>query len=148
AESIIVGGWATFIVGDVAASIEFHRTLLDFQVVSTPRPLTEAALVLQGTPQAAGSMSAGLRPPGAVNTWRMYDFRGVDRARLVTRLQDPGATAVSFWVDDVKALLARLKAAGVSPEIGPARINGRTRAFVRDPNGLLIELVEGGSSPG
>ena len=143
AASNIVSGWATFIVGDVDASIEFYRTLLDFQVVSAPRPLTQAALTLQGTPHALGSMSAGLRPPGAVNTWRMYDFRGVDRARLVSRLQDPGATAVSFSVDDVKVLLTRMNAAsGVSPEIGPARINGRTRAFVRDPNGLLIGFVE------
>jgi catechol 2,3-dioxygenase-like lactoylglutathione lyase family enzyme len=61
------------------------------------------------------------------------------------RLQDPGATAVSFWVDDVPALLARLKAAGgPSAEIGPVQFDGRTRAFVRDPNGLLLEFVAGG----
>jgi len=143
AASNIVSGWATFIVGDVDASIEFYRTLLNFQVVSAPRPLTQAALTLQGTPHALGSMSAGLKPPGAVNTWRMYDFRDVERARLVSRLQDPGTTVVSFWVDDVKVLLTRMNSAsGISPEIGPVRVNGQTRAFVRDPNGLLIELVE------
>jgi catechol 2,3-dioxygenase-like lactoylglutathione lyase family enzyme len=146
AGSNIVGGWATFIVSDVAASLEFYRTVLNFQPVSAPRPLTSAALTLQGTPTATGSMSAGHTPPGGAFTWRMYDFRNVDRARVISRLQDPGATAVSFWVDDVAAILARLKAAGgVSAELGPMQFGGRTRAFVRDPNALLLELVEAGA---
>jgi catechol 2,3-dioxygenase-like lactoylglutathione lyase family enzyme len=145
AGSNIVGGWATFIVDDAAATVAFYRTQLDFQAVSEPRPLTPAALILQGTPTATG-MSAGHRPPGAAATWRLYEFRNVDRARLSARLQDPGATAVSFWVDSVPALLARLKAAGgPAAEIGPTHFDGKTRAFVRDPNGLLLEFVEAGA---
>ena len=142
AASNIVGGWATFIVADVAASLEFYRTRLGFEAAGTPRPLASAVLSLQGTPGATGSMSAGMRPPGGVNTWRMYDFKNIDRARLDGRLQDPGTPAVSFRVDNVAALVARLKGDGVAVVSGPVSIEGATRTFVRDLNGLLLEFVE------
>ena len=103
-------------------------------------------LALQGTPGATGSISAGVRPPGGLNTWRMYDFRNVDRTRLDGRLQDPGTPAVSFWVDDVTAIVARLKSAGVAVAIDPVSIDGTARAFVRDLNGLLLEFVSAGGA--
>ena len=140
--SNVVGGWATFIVADVAASIEFYRTRLGFEPAGVPRPLSSAVLALQGTPDATGSMSAGVRPPGGVNTWRMYDYRNIERARLDGRLQDPGTPAVSFWVDSVAAIVARLEAAGVTVVTRPVSFDGTTRAFVRDLNGLLLEFVE------
>ena len=143
--SNVVGGWATFIVGDVAASTEFYRTHLGFESAGAPRPLAPVVLALQGTPGATGSMSAGVRPPGGVNTWRIYDYRNIDRTRLDGRLQDPGTPAVSFWVDSVAALVARLEAAGVVVASRPVAIGGTTRAFVRDLNGLLLEFVEAGA---
>ena len=102
-------------------------------------------LALQGTPGATGSMSAGVRPPGGVNTWRMYDYRNIDRTRLDGRLQDPGTPAVSFWVDSVAAIVARLEATGVGVVGRPVSIDGTTRAYVRDLNGLLLEFVEAAS---
>jgi catechol 2,3-dioxygenase-like lactoylglutathione lyase family enzyme len=140
--SNVVGGWATFIVGDVAASVEFYRTHLGFEAVGAPRPLSAAVLALQGTPNATGSLSAGVRPPGGVNTWRMYEFKNIDRTRVDGRLQDPGTPAVSFWVDGVAALVARLETAGVAVVSRPVSIDGTTMAFVRDVNGLLLQFVE------
>lgn len=145
ASSNILGGWATFIVGDVNATIEFYRDRLGFQTAAAPTMLAPVVLSLQGTPTATGSMSAGVKPPGAAATWRMYDFRNVERARLAGRLQDPGTPALSFLVENLPALLARLKAAGVTMETGggeAVKVDGRLRAFIRDPNGLLIEFVE------
>ena len=142
--SNVVSGWATFIVGDAAAAVEFYRTRLGFEPAGVPRPLAANVLALQGTPGATGSMSAGVRPPGGLNTWRMYDYRNIDRARLEGRLQDPGTPAVSFWVDSVAAIVARLEAAGVVVASRPMSIDGTTRAFVRDLNGLLLEFVEVG----
>ena len=145
ASSNVIGGWATFIVGDVTATLEFYRDRLGFQPASPPAALGPAVLSLQGAPTATGSMSAGVRPPGAAATWRMYDFRNVERARLGGRLQDPGTPAISFLVDNVQELLAKLKVAGVAVETleaRPVNVDGGLRVFVRDPNGLLIELVE------
>jgi catechol 2,3-dioxygenase-like lactoylglutathione lyase family enzyme len=143
--SNVVGGWATFIVADAAAAIEFYRARLGFESLGAPRPLAPVVLSLQGMPGATGSMSAGVRPPGGVNTWRMYDYRNIERRRLDGRLQDPGTPAVSFWVDDVAALVARLRAEGVTVAIEPVKVDGTTRAFVRDLNGLLLEFVEAGA---
>jgi catechol 2,3-dioxygenase-like lactoylglutathione lyase family enzyme len=147
AASNVIGGWATFIVSDAAATLEFYRDRLGFQPASMPSPLSAVVLSLQGTPAATGSMSAGMRPPGGSATWRLYDFRNIERTRLSGRLQDPGTVAVSFVVDDAAALLARLQAANVAVENGgPVRIDGRAHAFIRDPNGLLVELVEAGAA--
>ena len=135
----------------MAATLEFYRDRLGFQPTGNPTPLAPAVLSLQGTPTATGSMSAGVRPPGGAATWRMYDFRNVERARLAGRLQDPGTPAVSFLVENVPALLARLKAAGVTVDTDGGEavdVDGRLRAFIRDPNGLLIELVEAGAQDG
>ena len=151
ASSIVIGGWATFIVNDVAATLGFYRDRLGFQPTGAPSTLAPAVLSLQGAPTATGSMSAGVKPPGAAATWRMYDFRNVERAPLAGRLQDPGTPAVSFLVENVQGLLATLRAAGVTvdTEGGEAvNVGGTLRAFIRDPNGLLIELVEAGVPPG
>jgi catechol 2,3-dioxygenase-like lactoylglutathione lyase family enzyme len=75
----------------------------------------------------------------------MDDFRGIERRTLQTRLQDPGTAAVSFWVDNVTALLKTLKAGGTRIETRgeePVIVGGLRRAFVRDPSGILIELAE------
>ena len=144
ATSIVIGGWATFIVEDAAATLAFYRDVLGFQATGAPTPLAAGVLSLQGLPAAAGSMSVGVRPPGGAATWRMYDYRNVERTRLAGRLQDPGTVALSFRVENVSLLLSRLKTAGVAVETPLAKVDGRMRAFVRDPNGLLLELIEAG----
>jgi len=56
---------------------------------------------------------------------------------------------VSFLVENVPALLAKLKAAGVTVDTDSGEavnVGGRLRAFIRDPNGLRIELVEAGAN--
>jgi catechol 2,3-dioxygenase-like lactoylglutathione lyase family enzyme len=128
--SMIIGGWATFIVEDAATTLAFYRDVLGFQATGTPAPLADGVLRLQGLPMATGSMSVGVRPPGGAATWRMYDYRNVERTRLAGRLQDPGTVALSFWAENVSALLSRLKA--------------DSAGFARDPNGLLLQFVEAG----
>jgi catechol 2,3-dioxygenase-like lactoylglutathione lyase family enzyme len=45
-------------------------------------------------------------------------------------------------VDDVAGVRRQLEAAGVAVRDAGSRIQGRARAFVRDPVGNLVELVE------
>ena len=143
--SNVVGGWASFVVEDLAKSIEFYRDRLGFAINGSGRPAAATLLALEGTPEATATVSTGSRPPGAAYTWFMYDFRGIERKTLQTRLQDPGTAAVSFYVDNVSALLKTLKAGGVRVETKSdeaVMVGGSRRAFVRDPSGILIELVE------
>jgi catechol 2,3-dioxygenase-like lactoylglutathione lyase family enzyme len=132
--SAIIGGWASLIVEDLAKSIAFYRDSLGFTFSSNGRPLSPLVLSLQGLPDAAGTISAASKPPGSAYNWFVYEFKSVDRSTLRTRLQDPGTAWVSFLVDDVRALLQKMQV--------PIVAGGSTRAVIRDPSGILIELVE------
>jgi catechol 2,3-dioxygenase-like lactoylglutathione lyase family enzyme len=143
--STIIGGWASLIVEDLAKSIEFYRDLLGFTFSSNGRPLSPLVLSLQGLPGAAGTISAASKPPGSAYNWFVYEFKGVDRTVLPTRPQDPGTAWVSFLADDVPALLQKLKASGARVETAggePVNVGGAARVVVRDPSGILVELVE------
>lgn len=55
------------------------------------------------------------------------------------------AVYVTFIVDDLRAMLARLAAAGAELVTGPDRVEvrpGTYLAFVRDPEGNVLEFVE------
>ena len=69
----------------------------------------------------------------------------------ITRSRDvppheAGMRHITFAVDDVDAMIARLAAAGVEPFEGPrpAYFTEMLKrvAFVRDPDGIIIEFVE------
>jgi lactoylglutathione lyase len=69
-----------------------------------------------------------------------YNF-GVDSYDLGS-----GYNHIAIAVDDIEATLAALAEQGISPEKPPYRPGGRTTgsliAFVRDPDGYRIELIE------
>ena len=52
---------------------------------------------------------------------------------------------VAFAVDDTRALVSRLRAAGVHVEQEPFEIGDEVIAFIRDPDGYLIELNQNDS---
>ena len=64
---------------------------------------------------------------------------GVDSYELGT-----GYGHVAVTVDDLEGTLARLAARGIEPEKPPYRVRegGSLLAFVRDPDGYRIELIE------
>ncbi len=66
---------------------------------------------------------------------------------LAMSLQAPPANApgfeIGFKVDDVDAVVSELVARGASPAVPPTdRFWGQRTAYVRDPDGHLIELAE------
>ena len=60
-----------------------------------------------------------------------------------------GYNHVALTVDDLDAVLARLAGIGVRPEKPPYRPGGRDDlpriAFVADPDGYRVELIDGGT---
>jgi lactoylglutathione lyase len=58
---------------------------------------------------------------------------------------------MALTVDDIDEVLARLEPLGVQPEKPPYRPGGRDDlpliAFVADPDGYRIELIDGGEFP-
>jgi lactoylglutathione lyase len=61
--------------------------------------------------------------------------------------RSPGAGHIGIEVPDLDAALAQLAALGVEPEGPPSHPAGRTDlgkvAFVRDPDGVRVELLQG-----
>ena len=55
---------------------------------------------------------------------------------------DVGYTTVSFWVADLDRAIERATEAGTPPLTQPTGPSGARRACVRDPEGVLIELME------
>ncbi|WP_382306841.1 VOC family protein [Herbiconiux sp. UC225_62] len=60
--------------------------------------------------------------------------------------RSPGSGHIGVEVDDIDATLSALAELGVTPEAPPAHPGGRTDleriAFVRDPDGVRVELLQ------
>jgi len=119
-------------VRDIAASLRFYR-LLGFE--QRGRLTFETAynvyLGLPGGPDVLElTVNVGREEP--------YDL-------------GDGYNHLALVVDDLDAVLARLAEAGVAPERPPYAPGGREDvgriAFVRDPDGYRVELIDGGAFP-
>lgn len=101
------------------------------------------ASMVQGLPRAA-STCWWLVDSQDLFQLELFEFRSppVRRQRAGWRPCDIGYTAVSFWVADLDGAIERAAAAGTPPLTDPAGERGRRRVCVRDPDGVLVELME------
>jgi len=58
----------------------------------------------------------------------------------------PPENHIAFTVSDVNALCKQLAAQGVSIEVQPAEYYWGKSAYLRAPDGQLVELIEGGET--
>jgi catechol 2,3-dioxygenase-like lactoylglutathione lyase family enzyme len=145
ATSNIYNARSSLALENIERSLTFYRDLLGFAVTGTPNDINDAVLALEGTPRARARTIQSM-PPGSNNMWVLWEFSDVDRTKRVPNVQDPGASAISVLVENLPALLTRMKTAGIVVETpGGAAValgDGRRGALVRSPDGLLVELVE------
>jgi len=110
-----------------------------------------------GTNLFAGPLSSMVQgiPRAASTCWWLVDCQDLFqvelfefRSPLVRELPsdwrpcDIGYTAVGLWVDDLDAAVERARGAGTEPLTDPIGEPGGRRVCVRDPDGVLIELME------
>jgi short-subunit dehydrogenase/catechol 2,3-dioxygenase-like lactoylglutathione lyase family enzyme len=110
-----------------------------------------------GTNLFAGPLSSMVQgiPRAASTCWWLVDRQDLFqielfefRSPLVRELPpdwrpcDVGYTTVSFWVDDLDAALDRARAEGSEPLTEPIGGSGERRVCLRDPDGVLVELME------
>jgi catechol 2,3-dioxygenase-like lactoylglutathione lyase family enzyme len=133
-----------FSVTDLERTFAFYRDLLGF----LPAGGTEAfrgplASVVQGLPEAA-SICWWLVDQREFMQLEMFEFESPPVRPLPDdwRPCDIGYTAVGLHVRELDGVLERLAAAGVRPVAPAAGPAGARRACVRDPEGVLLELVE------
>ena len=116
-------------IGDIDRSVAFYEAL-GFEERRRMPIRDEAINVFMGLPGDGDRLEL------------TYNF-GVDSYELGT-----GYNHVAVTVDDLDGTLASLGEQGIDPEKPPYRPGGRTEgpmiAFVRDPDGYRIELLERG----
>ena len=120
-------------VGDLDRSIGFYRDVMGMKVLrTTDRPEQKYSLAFVGY---------GDESQGAVLELT-YNY-GVDRYDLGTAFGH-----VAIEVDDAKAACEAVRAKGgsVTREAGPVKGGTTVIAFVQDPDGYKIELIERGRS--
>jgi len=116
-------------VGNLERSIAFYRDVMGMQLLrTTDRPDQKYSLAFVGY---------GDEARGAVLELT-YNY-GVDRYDL-----GGGYGHIAIEVDDAAAACAAVKAKGgtVSREAGPVKGGATVIAFVQDPDGYKIELIE------
>jgi lactoylglutathione lyase len=119
-------------VGDLERSVGFYRDVLGMKLLRrTDRPDQKYTLAFVGY---------GDESQGAVLELT-YNY-GVDRYDLGN-----GYGHVAIEVDDAKAACDAVRAKGgnVTREAGPVKGGTTVIAFVQDPDGYKIELIERGS---
>ena len=116
-------------IGDIERSVSFYEAL-GFEEMRRMPIRDEAVNVFMGLP------GDGARLELTYN-------HGVDHYEMGT-----GYNHIALAVGDLDGTLEALATQGISPEKPPYRPGGRTTgsriAFVRDPDGYRIELVERG----
>jgi catechol 2,3-dioxygenase-like lactoylglutathione lyase family enzyme len=144
---VVAGGAFEPAVDDSEESVRFYNELLGFGF-----KLGAAFNDNQQMAATAGAPGASFRQstatiPGTTVPMTLIEFKGgPEQKTLSGRTQDPGTAILQLLVRDVTALTKKLKDAGVpvvttggAPvEVAP----GLKISIVRDPNNLLLELVE------
>lgn len=120
-------------VGNLQRSIDFYTNVLGMKLLrTTDRPEQKYTLAFVGY---------GSNPEHA-ELELTYNY-GVDRYEIGTAF---GHLAIA--VDDAYAACERIRAAGgsITREPGPVRGGTTVIAFVQDPDGYKIELIQGRSA--
>jgi hypothetical protein len=142
----IIGGAFEPSVVDNAESVQFYNALLGFQFPPGGEWNADPQMAATAGAQGASFRQSRTTIPGTSDAMTLMQFKNIEWRKLTGRMQDPGTTVLQLLVRDVTALTAKLKASGVSVlTTGGAPIEivpGYKISLVRDPNNVLLELVE------
>ena len=133
------------VVANSEESVKFYNDLLGFNMaLGASFNDNQQMATTAGTPGASFRQSRA-PIPGTTVSMTLIEFKNIERKALTGRTQDPGTAILQLRVSDVAALTARMKAAGakvVTTGGAPVTIGNLKIALVRDPNNLLLELMQ------
>jgi catechol 2,3-dioxygenase-like lactoylglutathione lyase family enzyme len=127
-------------------SVRFYNELLGFDfTLGAAFNSNQQMAATAGAPGASFRQSQATIPGTAVPI-TLIEFKDIERKELSGRTQDPGTAILQLLVRDVTALTKKLADAGVQVittggapvEVAP----GLKISVVRDPNNMLLELIE------
>jgi molybdate transport system substrate-binding protein len=143
---VVAGSSFEATVRDADATARFYNQNFGFAF-----PLGPAFNDNQQMASTAGAPGASFRQsrtniPGTAVPFTLIEFKDTQRKELSGRTQDPGTTVLQLQVKDLSSLTRKLKAANVpivttGGEPVPLA-PGLEILIVRDPNNMLLELIE------
>jgi catechol 2,3-dioxygenase-like lactoylglutathione lyase family enzyme len=145
ADSNILGGRIGVTIKDTDQTMKFYHDVLGFETKPAP-------VAYQTNPTIASLIDAkgahwrisSAKVPGTSVDLELLEFKDVPRKDFAPRVPDIGSPAVSIHVKDVETAMKAVAAGGgsiVTRGGEPVKLGPGVGVFVRDPNGLLIELI-------
>jgi short-subunit dehydrogenase/catechol 2,3-dioxygenase-like lactoylglutathione lyase family enzyme len=131
-------------VADLRRSQRWYRDVLGLEPAGgTSLFAGPLASMVQGLPRAA-STCWWLVDRQDLFQIELFEFRSplVRSLPRDWRPCDIGYTTISFWVADFDGALERATESGTPPLTDPLGESGTRRACLRDPDGVLVELME------
>jgi catechol 2,3-dioxygenase-like lactoylglutathione lyase family enzyme len=145
ADSNILGGRIGVTIQDTDQSMKFYHDVLGFETKpAAPAFATNATIASLIDAKGANWRISSGKIPGSSVDFEFLEFKDVPRKPFSLRVPDPGSPAVSIHVKDVEATMKAVAAGGgsiVTRGGEPVKLGAGVGVFVRDPNGLLIELI-------
>jgi catechol 2,3-dioxygenase-like lactoylglutathione lyase family enzyme len=145
-EGAVLGAILGLTVGDMDETLKYWNGVLGLELVADKAFSNDAAMLdLLGLPKTASYRTAGGLISGSKVRFELIEIKGVTRKPFDLRVTDANASGMALRVGHIRELLMKHKAAG-------GRVLSRNgelvewsdtirNVFVKDPNGLNLELV-------
>jgi catechol 2,3-dioxygenase-like lactoylglutathione lyase family enzyme len=147
ASSNVVGGRIGITIENTDQTLKFYHDVLGFETKPAAAEFaTDKTIASLIDAEGAHWRISSAKIPGSSVDWEFLEFKDVARKPFHLSVPDIGSPAVSVHVKDVNAAIEAVKAGGGSTVTtgGQAvKLGNGVGIFVRDPNGLLIELIPG-----
>ena len=148
----VLGSMMGVTVADLDQSLEFWHDLLGFELDGDPAFASDGpTLDLFGLKPDVSYRTAEGMVPGSQARIQLIEFHGTSGKPFDLRVPDPGASGMAIRVAAIDKLLPTLKKAGVRVISKDAKLVEWSptirNVFVKDPNGLNIELVGAVTAP-
>jgi catechol 2,3-dioxygenase-like lactoylglutathione lyase family enzyme len=145
ADSNILGGRIGVTIKDTDQTMKFYHDVLGFETKPAPVAYqTNKTIASLIDAKGAQWRISSAKVPGTDVNFELLEFKDVPRKDFALRVPDIGSPAVSIHVKDVESAMKAVAAGGgsiVTRGGEPVKLGPGVGVFVRDPNGLLIELI-------
>ncbi len=147
AQGVLGVGNFIHVVANLDRSIEFYHDALGLEMTGSPGPRAFSAnAVVSSLYDAPGAQSrvASFKIPDSNMAVEIVEFQGINATPAGPRFFDPGAIKLTLVVQDLEATKTRLYRIKGLEWISASAFRS---VVVRDPDGIFVELVQGGNGP-
>jgi catechol 2,3-dioxygenase-like lactoylglutathione lyase family enzyme len=139
----IFTGHTAIIVSDMERALRFYVDLLGLRVTNDFGGGYNDASFLTRTPGSTMKFAL-LSADDDLQCVELFEFKGCEQAKPFERSNhvDYFSSHIAFLSDDIDSLYEKLIAAGVEVDIPLTEAGGAKFAYLFDPDGYMVELVD------